>query len=95
MTELAGNMEYIGTGRPEVVKEAHPAVKAVKGTLAGWWERVGPGSVEDHFIKAHENILSTLNADQRKEVFAREAENWRKTGKALGIAATVVDTALY
>lgn len=94
MTELGGNMEYIGIGRPEAAKEAHPAVKTVKGALAGWWERVGPGSVEHHLIKAHENILTTLNADQRKEVFAREAENWRKTGKALGIAATVVDTAL-
>lgn len=94
MTEGATNGEFVGTGMPEQGKEPHPAVKAVKGALAGWWERVGPGSVEDHFIKAHENILATLNADQRKEVFAREAENWRKTGKALGIAATVVDTAL-
>lgn len=94
MTELGGNVEYVGIGRPEAAKEAHPAVSAVKGALAGWWERVGPGSVEDHFIKAHENILTTLNAEQRKEVFAREAENWRKTGKALGITATVIDTAL-
>lgn len=91
MTELGGNVEYVGIGRPEAGKEAHPAVKAVKGALAGWWERVGPGSVEKSWVTAHRNILEHIDGEDRKKAFEKSAEGWRRTGKIVGVASTVVD----
>jgi len=75
-------------------KKESKIVSGVKKAVDSWLERVGPKSVEKHFIKAHENVLATLNSDQRKEVFAKEADAWRKQGKILGIAATVIDVGL-
>lgn|GEM_PF-2907545 len=66
----------------------------MKKAVDSWLERVGPKSVENHFVKAHEKVLATLNSDQRKEVFAKEAEKWRKQGRLLGIAATTIDAML-
>lgn len=91
MTELGGNMEYIGIGKPEAGKEAHPAVKAVKGALTGWWERVGPGSVEKSWVDAHKNILQHIDGEDRQKAFEKSAEGWRRTGKIVGVASTVVD----
>ncbi|MEK9143297.1 MAG: hypothetical protein AAB481_01560 [Patescibacteria group bacterium] len=90
MTE-GENVEYIGIGKPEVAKETHPAVKAVKGALAGWWERVGPGGVEKSWVAAHKNILKHIEGEDRKKAFEKSAEGWRRTGKIVGVASTVVD----
>ena len=98
MTENAPSPVFYASAKPETPKtpqkEDSKLVKGVKNTLNKWWERVGPKSVENHFVKAHENILASLDSTQRKEVFGKEIERWRKTGKVLGIAATVIDTGL-
>lgn len=86
------------TPSPVFFAEAKPeqskAVSGVRRAVDKWLERIGPKSVENHFIEAHKNILATLDSNQRKEVFAKEAEKWQKAGKRWGIAATVIDTAL-
>ena len=93
MTEAGGNVEFIGVGKPEPVESTreHPAVKAVKGALTSWWERVGPGSVEKSFILAHDRILTRIEGEDRKKAFAKSSEAWRKVGKGVGIAATGLD----
>ncbi|MBI3343177.1 hypothetical protein HY032_03395 [Candidatus Gottesmanbacteria bacterium] len=91
MTEGGTRVEYVGVGKPERGGEIHPAVRAVKGALAGWWERVGPGSVEKSWVDAHGRILGRIEGEERKQIFARSAQTWRKIGKTLGVASTVVD----
>jgi hypothetical protein len=93
MTEAPSPIFY-ATARPEARKPESKVVTGVKKALNSWWERIGPKGVEDHFVKAHENVLATLDSEQRKEVFAKELESWRKTGKVFGVAATVIDTSL-
>lgn len=96
MTESVGNVEYVGIGKPEPMESAmeHPAVKAVKGALAGWWERVGPGGVEKSWVNAHKNILANIKETERYAAFERTADTWRKVGKFFGIASTVFDFSL-
>jgi hypothetical protein len=89
---------FYGSSSPEKAappkKEESRIVKGVKKAVDSWLDRIGTKNVERHFIKTHENILATLTNDQRKEVFAKEAEKWQKEGKAWGIAATVIDLGL-
>lgn len=93
MTESVGNVEYVGIGKPEPMESAreHPAVKAVKGALRSWWERVGPGGVEKSWVNAHKNILKHIDGDGRQQAFARSEQIWRRIGKALGVTSTVLD----
>lgn len=97
MTESSPTAVFYGSAKAEQVnppKKESKFVSGVRKAIESWIERIGPKSVEKHFVKAHENVLATLNSDQRKEVFAKEAEKWRKWGKTIGITATVVDTGL-
>lgn len=92
MTETGGSsVEYIAVGKPEAGKEVRPVVGAVQKAVAGWWERVGPGGVEKSWVNAHKNILKHIEGEDRQKAFEKSAEGWRKTGKILGIASTVVD----
>lgn len=91
MTEAGGHVEFIGVGKPEVVKKEHPVVGAVKKAVAGWWERVGPGSIEHAFVDAHRNILKHIDGEDRQQAFAQSAETWRRVGTWLGYGATAVD----
>lgn len=97
MTETPSPVFY-ATAKSEqpkpLQKEDSKLVAGVKNAVNKWLERIGPKSIENHFIKAHEKVLSTLNSDQRKEVFAKEAEKWQTAGKRWGVAATVIDTSL-
>ena len=96
--EISPTAVMYGSAKPEQMASPKPeqskAVSGVRRAVDKWLERIGPKSIENHFVKAHENVLAALNSDQRKEVFANEAETWRKTGKIIGVTATVVDTAL-
>lgn len=99
MTEtMSPTAVMYGSGKPEQPAAPKPeksnAVSGVRKAVDAWLDRIGTKNVEKHFVEAHERILATLDSDQRKEVFAKDAERWRKTGKALGIAATVIDTGL-
>ncbi len=97
MTESSPTAIFYGSAKAENVnipKKESKIVTSVRKAVDSWLERVGPKSVEKHFIKAHENVLATLNSDQRKEVFAKEADVWRKQGKILGITATAIDAML-
>lgn len=82
--------EHITPPKPEQSK----TVSGVRKAVDKWLERIGPKGVENHFVKAHENVLATLSTDQRKEVFAQEAEKWQKAGRRWGIAATIIDGSL-
>lgn len=97
MTETPSPVFY-ASAKPEQQAATKPeqpkAVSGVRRAVDRWLDRIGPKNIENHFIKAHENVLATLDSDQRKEVFAREAEKWQKAGKRWGIAATVIDSAL-
>ena len=109
MGEQNADIQYIGEGKPEEFKpieggvgETHPAEPfdktqgkgAVKRAVAGWWERVGPGGVEKSWVTAHRNILANIKETERFAAFEKTAETWRRVGKALGIASTVVDFSL-
>lgn len=98
MTEHAPSPVFYASAKPEQVIPPTPeqpkAVSGVRKAVDKWLDRIGTKNVEKHFIKAHENILATLDSDQRKEVFAKEAEKWKKTGKKWGIAATAIDATL-
>lgn len=89
MTEAPATILY-ASAKPEQSK----AVSGVRRAVNKWLERIGPKGVENHFIKAHENILATLDSDQRKKIFAKELNSWRKIGKIAGVAATVIDAGL-
>lgn len=97
MTEAPSPVFY-ASAKPEQMASPKPekskAVSGVRKALDKWLERIGPKSVENHFVKAHENVLATLNSDQRKEVFAKEAEKWQKSGKKWGVTATAFDATL-
>lgn len=82
--------EHITPPKPEQSK----TVSGVRKAVDKWLERIGPKSVENHFVKAHENILATLDNDQRKETYKQTAEKWRKTGKIIGFASTIFDFGL-
>lgn len=97
MTEASPSPVFYGSAKAEQVnvpKKESKVVSGVRKAVDSWLERIGPKGIEKHFVKAHENVLATLNSDQRKEVFAKEAEKWRKQGKILGIAATTIDAML-
>ncbi|MBI4066283.1 hypothetical protein HY411_01060, partial [Candidatus Gottesmanbacteria bacterium] len=94
MTEGETPVVSVGVGKPEQGGETHPAVRVVKGALAGWWERVGPGSLEKSFVAAHDRILTRIEGEDRKKAFAKSAETWRKVGKGIGITATGLDFGL-
>ena len=88
MTEV----EYIGVGKSE--KPNHPLVKGVRTAVENWWMRVGPGSVEKSWVRAHERIMERLDKQERKEAFAMSSNKWKRFGKVMGIAATGVDFGL-
>jgi len=97
MTESSPTAVFYGSAnaeQPKAPKQESAIVRGVRKAVDSWLERIGPKSVEKHFVKAHEKVLETLNSEQRKEVFAKEADKWRKWGKALGVTATVVDSGL-
>lgn len=97
MTESSPTPIFYGSAKAEqakIPKKESKIVTRVKKAVDSWLERIGPKSVENHFVEAHERVLATLNSDQRIEVFTKEADKWRKQGKILGIAATTVDAML-
>lgn len=96
MTESPTAVFY-GSAKAEAappLKQESKIVRGIKNVVGTWLDRIGPKNVEKHFIEAHERVLATLDSDQRKEVFTREAEKWQKAGKRWGVAATVIDSAL-
>jgi len=99
MAETQGNEILVGTGRPVGPGEAqpraeHPAVAKVKEAISAWWERTGPGSVEKQWVAAHRNIIPHIKETGKRAAFEATADTWRRVGKALGIASTVVDFSL-
>jgi hypothetical protein len=98
MTENAPSPVFYASAKPEAPKvpqkEDSKLVKGVKNTLNKWWERVGPKGVEDHFVKAHENVLKTFNNEDRAKAYLASGDKWKKWGKALGFGATVIDAGL-
>lgn len=98
MTEHAPSPVFYASAKPEQVIPTTPeqpkAVSGVRKAVDKWLDRIGTKNVEKHFVEAHERVLATLDSNQRKEVFAQEADKWQKAGKRWGIAATVIDTAL-
>lgn len=87
-----------GSGKPEQTtppkKEESKLVRGVKKALNNWLDRIGPKGIENHFVKAHENILKTLNNEERIKTYEQAGTKWKKWGKALGITATVLDAGL-
>lgn len=69
-------------------------MSGVRRAVNAWLDRIGPGSVEKHFVKAHENILKTFNNEERAKAYEQTGLTWKKWGKALGITAMVIDSGL-
>lgn len=88
---------FYGSAKAEQAKtpkKESTIVSGVKKALNSWLERVGPKSVENHFVKAHQNILNTLTDEQRKKTYEQSVDKWKRAGKIVGISATVLDASL-
>ena len=98
MTENAPSPVFYASAKPEASKvpqkEDSKLVAGFKNSLNKWWERVGPKGVEDHFVKAHENVLKAFNNEDRAKAYMETGTKWKKWGKALGVTASVIDAGL-
>lgn len=79
---------------PLLKKEPSHLAQGITEAIDQWIERIGPKSVEDRFVQAHETIYNSLSDQDQQDAFAKTIPVWRRVGKITGIAATIIDFSL-